>query len=127
MVTACKNPPPARVAHIIPYDGIGGVEVAARSLAAGDHPGPGGGVRVIKLFVSRRGGAPAGPHVWAGSRASEWVPGNYLRAVAELRRRLPRHGAACGRQAAPGQRRPDHAARSPRGFRLLDITLRHRA
>ena len=82
--------PPATVAHLIPYDGIGGVEVAARSLAAGDHPGPQGGVRVVKLFVSRRGGGARDErHVWTGPRASEWAPGNYLGAVAELRRRRP--------------------------------------
>lgn len=81
---------PATVAHLIPYDGIGGVEVAARSLVAGDHPGPGGGLRVVKLFVSRRGGGAAdGLHVWTGPRDSEWAPGNYLSAVAELRRRCP--------------------------------------
>ena len=78
------------VVHIIPYDGIGGVEVAARSLPAGDHPSPRGEVRVVKLFISRRSGDKAeAPHVWTGPRASEWAPGNYLRAAAELYRRRP--------------------------------------
>ena len=53
-------------------------------------PGRRGRVRVVKLFVSRRGGGARDErHVWTGTRASEWAPGNYLRAVAELRRRRP--------------------------------------
>ena len=46
-----------------------------------------------KLFLSQRGGAGSSAagraHVWTGPRASEWAPGNYLGAVAELRRRRP--------------------------------------
>ena len=92
LLTRSKRPTrhPATVAHIIPYDGIGGVEVAARSLAAGDHPGPRGGIRLVKLFLSARGtAAETDADVWTGPRASEWAPGNYLGAVAELRRRRP--------------------------------------
>jgi glycosyltransferase involved in cell wall biosynthesis len=91
------GPRRASVVHLIPYDGIGGVEVAARSLPAGDHDGHddprGGDLRFAKLFLSSRcgvtGGVTGGAHVWTGPRASEWAPGNYLGAVAELRRRRP--------------------------------------
>jgi glycosyltransferase involved in cell wall biosynthesis len=99
---AGRLPPEARprrasVVHLIPYDGIGGVEVAARSLPAGDHDSRHDrhddprerDLRFAKLFLSRRGGVVPGPHVWTGPRVSEWAPGNYLGAVAELRRRRP--------------------------------------
>lgn len=89
------GPRRASVVHLIPYDGIGGVEVAARSLPAGDHDGHddprGGDLRLAKLFLSRRCGVAGGggAYVWTGPRASEWAPGNYLGAVAELCRRRP--------------------------------------
>jgi glycosyltransferase involved in cell wall biosynthesis len=77
------------VLHLIPYDGIGGVEVAARSLRAGCHEAADPPVVFDKLFLARRSAAQTGPHVWTGPHASEWAPGNYLRAVAEIRRRRP--------------------------------------
>lgn len=78
-----------RVLHLIPYDGIGGVEVAARSLPAGCHEAADPPVVFDKLFLARRGAAQGGPHVWTGPHASEWAPGNYLRAVVEISRRRP--------------------------------------
>ncbi|MBK1634206.1 glycosyltransferase family 4 protein [Rhodovulum adriaticum] len=80
---------PPTVLHLIPYDGIGGVEVAARSLAAGPHGTDSGALTFAKLFLSCKGGAAHGPHVWTGPQASEWAPGNYLGAVSEIRRRKP--------------------------------------
>jgi glycosyltransferase involved in cell wall biosynthesis len=90
MMPPSDTAPQVTVAHIVPYDGIGGVEVAASSLSAGGHPGPGGGLRLVKLFLSARGtAAETEADVWTGPHASEWAPGNYLGAVAELRRRRP--------------------------------------
>jgi glycosyltransferase involved in cell wall biosynthesis len=72
--------------HIIPYDGIGGVEVAARSLAVGDH----GDLRLGRVYLSSKGGAhPPDPDIWTGPESSEWVPANYAGALRHILRRKP--------------------------------------
>ncbi|WP_183073421.1 glycosyltransferase family 4 protein [Roseinatronobacter ekhonensis] len=72
--------------HLIPYDGIGGVEVAARSLPVGDH----GDLRFGRVYLSAKGGAhPADPDIWTGPSDSEWALANYLGALRHLQRRKP--------------------------------------
>lgn len=72
--------------HIIPYNGIGGVEVAARSLPAGLH----GTLRFGRIYLSRKG-EPLPPHndIWAGPSDSEWSVRNYLGALWQVLRRKP--------------------------------------
>ena len=73
--------------HIIPYDGIGGVEIAARSLPSGDH----GPVRFGKLFIAARAapGAPDEAATWTGPTPSENAPSNYLAGLGHIRRSRP--------------------------------------
>ncbi|MCL1629156.1 glycosyltransferase family 4 protein [Roseibaca sp. V10] len=72
--------------HLIPYDGIGGVEVAARSLPVGDH----GELRFGRVYLSAKGGAhPADPDIWTGPRESEWALANYAGALRHILRRKP--------------------------------------
>lgn len=75
--------------HVIPYDGIGGVEVAARSLTAGHHCAADGTIDFVKVFLARRGAAEHGSHIWTGPKSSESAPTNYITALCEIRRRRP--------------------------------------
>ena len=76
-----------KVLHIIPYDGIGGVEIAARSLPSGDH----GAVRFGKLFIANRPApdAPDESATWTGPSASENALANYLAGLGHIRRTRP--------------------------------------
>ena len=76
-----------RVLHIIPYDGIGGVEIAARSLPSGDH----GPVRFGKLFIAHRAapGAADETATWTGPKPSENAVANYLAGLGHIRRDRP--------------------------------------
>lgn len=72
--------------HLIPYDGIGGVEAAARSLPSGAYPG----LRLQKCFLAKQGGSRAqrtGDHV--GAHSSENDPRNYTNALLWLHRLHP--------------------------------------
>lgn len=73
--------------HLIPYDGIGGVEAAARSLPSGTYPG----LRLQKCFLARQS-ASRDQHTgnYVGSYSSENDPRNYLNALLWLHRRRPR-------------------------------------
>lgn len=61
------------VLHIIPYDGIGGVESAARSLTAGKH----GNLVFAKHFLVRRTTTPDTPVETHGPGGAQDRPGNY--------------------------------------------------
>ena len=72
--------------HVIPYDGIGGVEAAARSIASGVYSG----LRLQKCFLANQGGArfqDTGDHL--GAHSSENDPRNYANALIWLHRRRP--------------------------------------
>jgi glycosyltransferase involved in cell wall biosynthesis len=71
-----------KVAHIVPYDGIGGVETAVRSLPAGLHDD----VVFHKVFIGRRGEAEDGPFEHHGALRNENHPANYLRAFVTILR-----------------------------------------
>ena len=72
--------------HVIPYDAIGGVELAARSLPSGSYPG----LRVQKAFLARRQGAPAlRPGDYCGRWLSENDPRNFFLVLRWLDRERP--------------------------------------
>jgi glycosyltransferase involved in cell wall biosynthesis len=73
------------VAHVLPYDGTGGAEVAARSVAAGLHQT----FVLHKLFIARRRSAGSGPCCHQGPWRSESNPLNYLWATVRLLRLAP--------------------------------------
>jgi glycosyltransferase involved in cell wall biosynthesis len=72
-------------AHILPYDGTGGAEVAARSVAAGLHRT----FVLHKLFIARRPSAVSGPCCHQGPLVSESNPLNYVWALRRLLRLSP--------------------------------------
>ena len=76
-----------KVVHIIPYNGIGGVEIAARSLPSGKH----GNIHFGKLFIASRA-APDAPDeraIWSGPHASENALTNYIAGVRNIRETRP--------------------------------------
>lgn len=77
--------PTPRALHIIPYDGIGGVETAARSLPGGLY----GDVRFEKYFLVRRADALDIAFEHQGPVGSEDRPRNYLRLLVHVLRTGP--------------------------------------
>jgi glycosyltransferase involved in cell wall biosynthesis len=65
------------VVHVLPHDGTGGAEVAARSLPEGRHSS----VSVHKLFIARRSADGAAPFLHEGPLRSESHPVNYAWAI----------------------------------------------
>lgn len=74
-----------RVIHIIPYDGIGGVEIAARSLSAGDH----GEIRFEKYFLVKIPGSKVQAFTSHGPPGSIDRLGVYFKAVFHILRAPP--------------------------------------
>lgn len=75
----------ARAVHVIPYDGIGGVESAARSLKPGLHDG----ILFSKYFISNKQYRADNEFDSAGSFESENDPRAYLHAAAAIRKLRP--------------------------------------
>lgn len=70
------------VVHVIPYDGIGGVETAARSLPAGTH----NGMEFHKCFIAGNGdGVDLPPFEHHGPRRSQNNIVNYVAAIRYIR------------------------------------------
>ena len=76
---------PFRVVHVIPYDGIGGVEAAARSMPAGRH----GLILFEKCFLVRKAAPRDLPGEHHGRRRSENDPRAYLDALRWVMCRRP--------------------------------------
>lgn len=74
-----------RVVHLVPYDGVGGVETAVRSLPEGKH----GDIEFYKCFLAQRNGDRDGDFCYHGPRISENHPLNYLSAAKYLWRLKP--------------------------------------
>lgn len=70
----------SKVVHLIPYDGIGGVEVAAKSLPGGIH----GCFEFHKYFLADKGRAGKAAFQHAGLLASVNDPRNFIRAISWL-------------------------------------------
>lgn len=71
-----------RALHIIPYDGIGGVEAAARSLPGGMY----GNLKFEKYFLVRRTDAPNTAFEKHGPHGPQDRPRNYLQLLSHVRR-----------------------------------------
>ncbi len=75
---------PPLVVHLIPYDGIGGVEIAAATVASGAYPG----LRLSKAFLADKGDERTDPDALTTGIRSENAPGAYwqmIRALLPLR------------------------------------------
>jgi glycosyltransferase involved in cell wall biosynthesis len=75
-----------QVVHVIPYDGIGGVEVAAKSVRGGNY----GGIEFQKYFLAAGDSGHGTSFEHHARYASQNDPRNFVRAVAWLVRRKPR-------------------------------------
>ncbi|MCL1479095.1 MULTISPECIES: glycosyltransferase family 4 protein [unclassified Marinobacter] len=78
-----------RIVQLIPYDAIGGVEVAAKSIHAGDHNEANGGLRFERQYLVNRSGAACGPANYQGPDQSLYDPRPYLHAFWRLFRKPP--------------------------------------
>ena len=78
-----------RIVQLIPYDAIGGVEVAANSIHAGDHNETHGGLRFERQYLVNRSGAACGPADYHGPNRSLYNPRPYLHALSRLFRKPP--------------------------------------
>ncbi len=78
-----------RIVQLIPYDAIGGVEVAAKSIHAGDHNGSDSGLRFERQYLVNRSGAACGPADYHGPNRSLYNPRPYLHAFWRLLRKPP--------------------------------------
>ncbi len=78
-----------RVVQLIPYDAVGGVEVAAKSIQGGNHSGTYGSLRFERQYLVNRSGAPCETAVYHGSNRSLYDPRPYLHAFWRLYRRPP--------------------------------------
>lgn len=75
-----------RVVHVVPYDGVGGVETAMRSLAAGFHDG----IEFRKCFIATKDDrVDQSPFVHQGPRESENSFVNYIAATRYICRVKP--------------------------------------
>jgi glycosyltransferase involved in cell wall biosynthesis len=68
------------VVHVVPYDGIGGVEVAARSVDDGEH----NGFRFLKCYLAQKGAACATNASGRATYAPENDPRAYLSAMRRI-------------------------------------------
>ena len=78
-----------RIVQLIPYDAIGGVEVAAKSVRAGVHDSAHGGLRFERQYLVNRSGATCGPADYHGPNRSLYNPRPYLHAFWRLFRNPP--------------------------------------
>lgn len=74
-----------KIIQIIPYDGIGGVEVAAASVAPGSYPGFSFG----KAFIASKTQEPSADGCYDSGRRSENDPLAYLKTLRYLLKRRP--------------------------------------
>lgn len=75
-----------RVVHVVPYDGVGGVETAVRSLSAGLHDG----IEFLKCFIAGKGGRiDRSPFEHHGPHISENSVVNYIAAIRYVRALKP--------------------------------------
>lgn len=68
------------VVHVLPYDGIGGVETAARSMRGMEAAD----ISFHSLYISRRNASDTARGTYCGPFASENNPINYLWAIGEI-------------------------------------------
>ncbi len=78
-----------RIVQLIPYDAIGGVEVAAKSIRASLHNNAHGGLRFERQYLVNRSGAACGPADYQGLNLSLYNPRTYLHAFWRLFRKPP--------------------------------------
>lgn len=78
-----------RIVQLIPYDAIGGVEVAAKSICARVHDNAHGGLRFERQYLVNRSGAACGPTDYHGPNCSLYNPRPYLQAFWRLLRKPP--------------------------------------
>ena len=69
-----------RIVQLIPYDAIGGVEVAAKSIYGGNH----GRLRFERQYLVNRSGAVCGPADYHGPNRSLYNPCTYLNSFCRL-------------------------------------------
>lgn len=74
-----------QIVHVIPYDGIGGVEIATASVPAGRYPG----FVFRKAFIACKGARAAAPYVYESGIGPENNPFAFLRTIAHLVRARP--------------------------------------
>lgn len=72
--------PSVNVVHVVPYDGIGGVEVAARTIDDGVH----NGFRFMKCYLAHKGVGGGADASGPGAYTSENDPRAYFSAVRRL-------------------------------------------
>ena len=78
-----------RIVQLIPYDAIGGVEVAAKSIHTGDHNETHGGLRFERQYLVNRSGATSRHADYHGPNCSLYNPRPYLHAFWRLFRKPP--------------------------------------
>jgi glycosyltransferase involved in cell wall biosynthesis len=74
-----------QIVHVIPYDGIGGVEIATASVPAGHYPG----LVFHKAFIASKGAHEGKPYVYESGIGPENNPFAFLRTIAHLIRARP--------------------------------------
>jgi glycosyltransferase involved in cell wall biosynthesis len=74
-----------QIVHVVPYDGIGGVEIAAASV----HPGPYPGFVFRKAFIASKAQAKPRPYVFESGIGPENNPRAFLRTIAHLLKTRP--------------------------------------
>jgi glycosyltransferase involved in cell wall biosynthesis len=74
-----------QIVHVMPYDGIGGVEIAASSVEPGRYPG----FVFRKVFVSSQTRIEPRPYVYEPGLGPENNPRAFLRTIAHLLRAKP--------------------------------------
>lgn len=75
----------SQIVHVIPYDGIGGVEIATASVPAGRYPG----FVFRKVFIASKGQPNDAPYVYESGLGPENNPFAFLRTIAFLVRARP--------------------------------------
>ncbi|MEN8721595.1 MAG: glycosyltransferase family 4 protein [Alphaproteobacteria bacterium] len=76
-----------KVIHLIPYDGIGGVEVAANSIPAGIVAEA--NLSINRYYIAKKSAPNPHPQVKVGPFMSEYNPLNYLVAAFQIARQKP--------------------------------------
>lgn len=74
-----------QIIHVIPYDGIGGVEIAATSVPAGPHPG----FLFRKAYIASKGRRTLRPHIYESGIGPENNPLAFAHTIAHLLRARP--------------------------------------
>jgi glycosyltransferase involved in cell wall biosynthesis len=78
-----------RIVQLIPYDAIGGVEVAAKSIHTRDHNGSDSLLHFERQYLVNRSGAACGSADYHGPNCSLYNPRPYLHAFWRLLRKPP--------------------------------------